>query len=144
MDRGDLFKLASSQRISRCQISGGACGFYLYYRGFNFCVSEILGQSCQVERIEILEDRDKTFQEINDSLPLFRECVKKPAVKGKKNVEFKVYSRDRNTRVMVFLGKVVERRTKERGNNLKDLLVKAMNDFSSHVADPSTIFLVSA
>ena len=62
----------------------------------------------------------------------------------KENIEFRVYCRDNVTRSMILLGKVIERRTKERGNNLKDLLVKAMKDYSNCVVDPSTIFLLSS
>jgi hypothetical protein len=63
--------------------------------------------------------------------------------KEKRNIEFKVYCRDPDTHSMIFLGKMIERRTKERGNNLKDLLLKAMENYSDRVKDPSTIFLLS-
>jgi hypothetical protein len=45
---------------------------------------------------------------------------------------------------MVLLGKVTERRTKERGNNLKDLLNKAIMDYSDRAKDPSEIFLLGS
>jgi hypothetical protein len=144
MNKGDLFKLVSNQRISRCLISGRACGFYLHYKRFNFCVSEILGQSCQVDRLEKLEDRYEDLQEINYPLPLIEGSGTGLLRREKRTVEFKVYCRDCVTRSMVLLGKVIERRTKERGTNLKDLLVKAVKDYSDCVADPSTIFLLSS
>jgi hypothetical protein len=61
---------------------------------------------------------------------------------ARKNNEFDVYYRDSLTRSIVFLGKVVERRKKERVNNFKDLLKKAIIDFSGQVKDPSRIFLL--
>lgn len=59
-----------------------------------------------------------------------------------KGIEFKVYHRDPLTGSPVFLGRITERRRKERGNNLKDLLGKAMREYSGYVKDPSTIFLL--
>jgi hypothetical protein len=64
-----------------------------------------------------------------------------PLQKEERNVVFRVYCRNYATRSMVLLGKVIERRTKERGNNLKDLLVRAVKDYSGCVEDPSMIFL---
>jgi hypothetical protein len=43
---------------------------------------------------------------------------------------------------MVYLGTVIERRRKERGNNLGDLLKKAAMEYSKDVSDPSKIFLL--
>jgi hypothetical protein len=56
--------------------------------------------------------------------------------------EFKVYYRNHLTRCMVYLGTVTERRKKERGNNLGDLLKKAKAEYSKDVPDPSRIFLL--
>ena len=56
MDKVDLLGLASKQRgISRCAIGGEACGLYFCYEGWGFCVSEILGQGCQVQWSKTLE-----------------------------------------------------------------------------------------
>jgi len=141
MNKRDLFKLTSSQRISRCLI-GGTCGFYLHYRGFNFCLTEILGRGCQVERSKKLEDSCEDLREADYRLPLTKKSDADPIREEKRNFEFKVYYRDCVTRSIILLGKVIERRTKERGNNLKDLLVKAVCAYSNCVADPSTIFLL--
>ena len=140
--RANLFKLASRQRISRCVVSGETCGFYLHYKGFGFCLSEILGQGCQIERMEKLEDRDGTLLETDDRLPFTKKFDTVSLQEEKRNIGFRVYYRDCVTRSFILLGKVIERRTKERGNNLKDLLVKAVSHYSSCVADPSAIFLV--
>ena len=143
MCRRHLLSLVSAQKISKCLIGGRACGLYLQYKGFNLCVSEIMGKGCQVERIEKLEDHHEDLQEITYPLPLMEKHGMSPLQKEKKNVAFRVYYQDYFTRSMSLLGKVIERRRKERKDNLKDLLVKAVRDYSDCVADPSTIFLLS-
>ena len=144
MNKSDLFKLASNQRISRCLIGGTPCGFYLHYKGFHFCISEILGEKCQLEGAEKFIDRYESLKETNGQLSLMERPETGPFGEEKRIFEFKVYSRDRLTHSINHLGMVLERRRKERGNNLKDLLVKAMKDYSDCVADPSTIFLLSS
>ena len=141
MCRLDLLRLVSAQRISRCLIGGRACSLYMRYKGFKFCVSEIMGEGCQLEEIEKLEDRYEDVQQIDYPLPLAERPGMNPLQKEKKDVVFRVYCRNYVTRSIVLLGKVIERRTKERGNNLKDLLVRAVKDYSDRVADPSMIFL---
>ena len=141
MYRRDLLRLVSAQRISRCLIGGRACGLYMRYKGFNFCVSEIMGEGCQSKGLKKLEERYEDMQEINYPLPLAERPGMSPLQKEKRNIVFRVYCRNYVTRSTILLGKVIERRTKERGNNLKDLLVRAVKDYSDRVADPSMIFL---
>jgi hypothetical protein len=69
----DLFELASKQGISRCVIGGRACGLYFRYEGFGFCVSEILGQGCQVERSKTLENCHEDLKEIDCPPPLVED-----------------------------------------------------------------------
>jgi hypothetical protein len=144
MNKRNLLKLTADQRISRCLIGSRTCGLYLHYKGFYFCISEILGQSCQVEMSEKLEDRYEDLQNSHGLLPLMEKPGMRPLQREKKNIEFRVYYRDTVNRSIILLGMVKERRTKERGNNLKDLLVKAIKDYSDFAADPSTIFLLSS
>jgi hypothetical protein len=139
MCRRDLFKLAASQRISKCVINDGVCCFHLHYKELNFCVSEILGESCQVEKSKTV---DPDNEEINLSPPLIPGMDS--ILPGRKTNEFGVYYRDSITRSIAFLGKVIERRRKERVNNFSDLLKKAIRDFSDCVKDPSTIFLLGS
>ena len=49
MRKEDLLRMVSSQKERKC-VLGGLCRFLLEYRRILFCVSEILGQGCQVER----------------------------------------------------------------------------------------------
>ena len=72
------------------------------------------------------------------------EVLKRPAVSIKRHILFNIYYRDYPTDSMVFLGKIIERRRKERGNNRKDLLYKAKQDYSTRVKDPYAIFLLSS
>jgi len=139
MCRGDLLKMVAGQRISRCVINDGVCCFHLHYKELNFCVSEIFGESCQLEKSKkVYPDKEK----IDLSLPLMQGMDS--LLPEKKTNEFRVYYRDPKTRSIVFFGKVVERRKKERGNNLKDLLNKAVRDFSDRLKDPSAIFLLGS
>ena len=143
MSRGDLFKLALNQRMSNCLVGARPCGFLLQYKGNNFCVSEIFREGCQVQRLEQLEQRYKDEKgEINYLLPFPRKMETGLFSPGKKAVEFKVYYRDHLTRSAVFLGKIIERRRKERGDNLKGLLSKAIKQYSDQVVDRSTMFLL--
>ncbi len=142
MNRKELFTLLINRKISKCLIGGTTCGFYLPYKEFSFCVSEILGQSCQLEKIGKLEEVYQGHEKINLSFPFMNETeLEWP---GRKTFEFKVCYKHGLSRQVVFLGKVIERRKKERGNNLRDLLNKTMRDFSNQVKDPSTIFLLGS
>jgi len=142
MSRRDLFKLALNQKMSNCLVGGRPCGFLLQYKGNNFCVSEISREGCQVERLEQLEQRYDEKGEINFSLPFLKEKETELLPPEKKVMEFKVYCRDHLPRSTIFLGKIIESRRKERGDNLKDLLGKAIKQYSDYVEDPSTIFLL--
>jgi hypothetical protein len=139
MCRGDLLKMVTNQRISKCVINDGVCCFHLHYKELNFCVSEIFGESCQLEKLrKVYPDKEK----IDLSLPLMQGMDS--ILPEKKTNEFRVYYRDPKTRSIVFLGKVIERRKKERRNNLKDLLNMAIRDYSDRVKNPSAIFLLGS
>ncbi len=56
LKRVSLLRLAFNQKEGDCALTG-PCPFYLTYRGYGFCVSELLGESCQAEKLaEILSD----------------------------------------------------------------------------------------
>lgn len=142
MSRRDLFKLALNRRMSNCLIGGRSCGFYLQYNGGSFCVSEILGKGCEVERLEQLKQVCDEKEEVNSSLPFLHKMETGLLLPRKSALEFKVYYRDHLTRSTVFLGKIIERRRRERGDNLKGLLNKAIKQYSDQVVDPFTMFLL--
>ena len=142
MKRGDLFKLVMDQRLSNCLVGGMVCGYSIHYKGVCFCVSELLGKGCLVERLGQWEKFYPNKGKINNSLPLLQEMGPELSSSGKSPGEFKVYCRDDLTRSIIYLGKVIERRRKERGNNLRDLLKKAIKEYSDYVRDPSKLFLL--
>jgi hypothetical protein len=142
MSTGDVFKLALNWRISYCLIGGRPCGFLLQYKESIFCVSEILGKGCQVERLMQSEQLYDEREKVTFPLPFPQKLETELLLPRKNAVGFKVYNRDQSTRSTVFLGKIIERRRKERGDNLKGLLSKAIEQYSDHVKDPSTIFLL--
>jgi len=57
MAKADLLKMVFSQKQKNCVIGGG-CPFLLEYRHILFCVSEILGQGCQIEKLRLLSDKN--------------------------------------------------------------------------------------
>jgi hypothetical protein len=142
MSRGSLFTLLANQRISNCVIGAKACGFSLKYQEIHFCVSELLGNGCLVERSEQSEHLYPEKEGSNRCLPIFDKMETDLLSARKKPLEFKVYHRNDLTRTMVYLGTVIERRRKERGNNLKDLLEKAIKEYSDYIEHPSQIFLL--
>jgi len=141
MSKRDLLKMAINRRMSHCLIGGRPCGFHLQYNGTSFCVSEILGKGCQVERLEQLHHLDKK-EGVDYCLPFSQKMEGGVISPGKKAVEFKVYHRNHLTHLTVFLGMIIERRRKERGDNLNGLLNKAIKQYSNQVEDPSAIFLL--
>jgi hypothetical protein len=142
MGKEGLFNLALNQKMSGCVIGGSPCRFYLQYNGTSFCVSEILREGCELERLEQLDQNHHHKETVSFLFPNFQKMATELSPPGVKGIEFKVYHRDPLTGSAVFLGKITERRRKERGNNLRDLLGKAMREYSDYVKNPSTIFLL--
>ena len=66
-----LFETAMNQRESRC-ILNGFCSFHFRYEGYTFCVSEVLGKGCGVEKLEKLEKETcQGVEEFDTLLSLF-------------------------------------------------------------------------
>jgi hypothetical protein len=103
-----------------------------------------MGEGCQVEKAAKVEEVRQSQDETSCPLPLMDKIGISPLSPGKKAIEFRVYCRDPITKSMIFLGNILERRTKERGNNLRDLLVKAIKDYSYCIEGASTIFLLGS
>lgn len=143
MAKGDLFKLVVNQRISKCGIRDVLCPLLFNFKGLNFCVSELIGGSCQEEKVRKLQQIYLDHEKLKFSLPLkFNEESKEALEIPEKGVEFKVYYKNHITSSMILLGKIIERRRFERGNNLRDLLNKAVKDYSNRVKDSSSIFII--
>lgn len=142
MGKTELFNLVTKQKISSCLVGGTLCRFHLHYKEYTFCASEIVGHGCQLEKLKRLEEVHPKDKKTIASFPFLRNMEKEFLYEEKKTAEFKVYVKDEITHTMVYLGRVIERRRIERGNNLRDLLNKAITDYSERVKDPSTIFLL--
>jgi hypothetical protein len=103
-----------------------------------------MGEGCQVEKLAKLEEVYQSADETSCPLPLMSGIRMSPFPPEKKALEFKVYCRDPVTKCIIFLGNILERRSKERGNNLRDLLVRAVKDYSYCIEGASTIFLLGS
>ncbi len=57
MGKANLLKMAFCQKEKKCLL-GGVCPFLLEYQCISFCVSEILGQGCQIEKLRLLADEN--------------------------------------------------------------------------------------
>jgi hypothetical protein len=142
MPTGNLLKMAMDQKLSKCLVGGKSCGYSLLYRGIRFCVSEILGKGCLLERFGEWERFFPEKEILHGPRELLPRLGAVPSPPSKNFGEFKVYYRNDLTRSMVYLGTLFERRKKERGDNLGDLLKRAAMEYSNDVPDPSKIFLL--
>ena len=50
-----LFKILMNQKESRCLLNG-FCSLFFKYKGYTFCLSEVLGRGCEVENLKKLEE----------------------------------------------------------------------------------------
>ncbi len=138
----DLLRLASQQKISECLVGGRACGLYMRYKEFHFCISELLEKGCIYETSEKLKTKKDIKEEDMPLLPWHQTIIHRFLRFERKGIPFRVFWRDEVNRTMIFLGETIERRREERGNNLRDLLVKARKEFSDQVSNPALIFLL--
>ncbi len=49
-----LFKILMNQKESKC-LMYGFCSLRFKYEGYTFCLSEVLGQGCEIENLKKLE-----------------------------------------------------------------------------------------
>jgi hypothetical protein len=62
MAKSNLLRMAFSQKEKNCLL-GGWCPFLIEYQCILFCVSEILGQGCQIEKIKLLSHEEAQSEE---------------------------------------------------------------------------------
>jgi hypothetical protein len=82
MGRKNLFKMLMSQKESKCLLDG-LCSLHFEYKGYTFCLSEVLGEGCESEKLKKLEKEACEREEAeasreNIDAPLF-DCVKGPS-----------------------------------------------------------------
>ena len=73
-----------SQKESECLLNG-LCSFHFKYKGYTFCLSEVLGRGCDIENLkrlekEICEDEEGSFSQERVKVPLF-ECRRGPSAR---------------------------------------------------------------
>jgi len=66
-----------SQKKSKCVLNG-LCSLHFDYKGYTFCLSEILGEGCESERLKKLEK--EACERIEAQLP--QENVEAPLFDG--------------------------------------------------------------
>ncbi len=54
MGKKKLFKILMNQKESKCLLNG-FCSLLFKYRGYTFCLSEVLGQGCEIENLKKLD-----------------------------------------------------------------------------------------
>lgn len=66
----NLFEIVMNQRESKCVLNG-LCPFYFKHRGYGFCLSEVLGKGCELQKLEKLQSEIcQTDKAMNLTLPL--------------------------------------------------------------------------
>ncbi|HXX32833.1 MAG TPA: hypothetical protein VEM15_00025 [Thermodesulfobacteriota bacterium] len=75
MGRKNLLNTLMNQKESKCLLNG-LCSLHFDYKGYSFCLSEILGEGCESERLRKLEkqacEREETqLPQENVKAPLF-------------------------------------------------------------------------
>ena len=54
LGKKNLFKMLMNQKESRCLLYG-LCSFRFEYKGYIFCISEVLGKGCESQKLKKLE-----------------------------------------------------------------------------------------
>ena len=70
-----LFEMLMRQKESRCLLKG-LCSFHFEYKGYTFCISEVLGKGCESQRLKKLdqeasEAKGERMAAENVEVPLF-------------------------------------------------------------------------
>lgn len=89
MGRKNLFKMLMSQKESKC-ILNSLCSFHFGYKGYTFCLLEVLGEGCESEKLKKLEKDACEREEAeacpeNFEIPLF-DCIRRSSynlIRGK-------------------------------------------------------------
>jgi hypothetical protein len=64
MEKCDLFKLTWQQKTGWCSVGACECAFLIKYKGFSFCLTELMGQGCPstLEAKDQAEDRSNSIK----------------------------------------------------------------------------------
>jgi hypothetical protein len=73
LGKKNLFNMLMNQKESRCFFSG-LCSFRFEYKGYSFCISEVLGKGCELEKLKKMEQEACESEEG----PIIEEKVEVP------------------------------------------------------------------
>ena len=73
MGTRQLLRTAADQKIQKCIIIGKPCRFLFRYRKFDFCASEMSGESCEIERLEEQEEVIQRDDEMISEQSIFQK-----------------------------------------------------------------------
>ncbi len=65
MEKSDLFRLTWQQKTGWCSIGASKCALLIKYKGFSFCLTELMDQRCPCtsEAEDQAEDRSDATEE---------------------------------------------------------------------------------
>ena len=91
----NLYEMVMNQKESKC-ILNGLCSFYFKYRGYGFCLSEVLGKGCELQKPEELQMKichnDETLNSslllsiFNDNIRLTLKAASKNVIPAKAGI----------------------------------------------------------
>ena len=75
LGKKNLFKTLMDQKESKCLLKG-LCSYHFEYKGYTFCISEVLGEGCEFQRLKKLEQeayetREEPISQEKGQVPLF-------------------------------------------------------------------------
>ena len=73
MGTRQLLRTAADQKIQKCMITNKLCRFHFRHGKFAFCASEILGESCEIERVEEQEEVIQRDDEMISEQSIFQK-----------------------------------------------------------------------
>lgn len=54
LGKKNLLKMLMGQKESKCLLNG-LCSLHFKYKGYTFCISEVLGEGCESQKLKKLE-----------------------------------------------------------------------------------------
>ncbi len=75
LGKKNLFNMLMNQKESRCLLNG-LCSLRFNYKGYPFCISEVLGEGCESQKLKKLdqeasETREERVSQEKVEVPLF-------------------------------------------------------------------------
>ena len=62
MEKRDLLGLREEEQERWCNVGGNSCSFFIRYKGFGFCLMELLGRGCSFKSEPgLIEDEPRSI-----------------------------------------------------------------------------------